>query len=343
MNLTNLIDQMIEEEPMTIDSVGSIPQSGDEMWIGSSSEGATKGLRKLKKGKRKFTNFKDYINSLMEEGSTSINVTAKDVQKVFGETAYSVGDENYKIKFYRKGNTNIFGKMFFVGENGFAIRANKEEGSSNSIDSISIWNNWKPTIVNEDLFFSIRPEGEINTSKTEIKKGLELAKQVYKNREPKAIDLNSLKVKKDGRDAKKEFEAEVQKSGEKIINYTKLLDIADQMGYNIEKPEDKNLEVSVDVPMKVPSQEQWIPYSHEKKFFEDDQKMIENDELAINAINIQSLVTSKLSAQNCLNFFDNLFRQGIIGNLSIDSVIFASKIIDSKHPNWLKILTPKLK
>ena len=55
MNLSNLIDKMIQEEPMTVDSVGSIPQSGDEMWSGSSTEGATAGLRKLKKGKKKYT------------------------------------------------------------------------------------------------------------------------------------------------------------------------------------------------------------------------------------------------------------------------------------------------
>ena len=45
--------------------------------------------------------------------------------------------------------------------------------------------------------------------------------------------------------------------------------------------------------------------------------MIEDGELAINAINIQSLVSSKLAAENLLNFFDNLNRQGLIENLSI--------------------------
>ena len=343
MNLSNLIDKMIQEEPMTVDSVGSIPQSGDEMWSGSSTEGATAGLRKLKKGKKKYTNFKDYITSVMEDSSTSISVSPKDIEKVFGETAYSFGDQNYKIKFYRKGNANIYGKMFFIGTDGFTIRLNKEEGSENQFDSISIWNKWKPTIVNNDLNFSVRPEGEIATTSLDLKQALELAQRVYKNKEPKTIDLQKLKVQKNGKDAKKEFEDEVQNSGETIINYTKLLDIADKKGYTIEEPEDKNLEVSVETPMEVPKQEQWIAHSFEKKMFEDDQKMIEDGELVINAINIQSLVSSKLAAENLLNFFDNLNRQGLIDNLSIDSVVFAAKVVDSKHPNWLKILTPKLK
>ena len=71
--------------------------------------------------------------------------------------------------------------------------------------------------------------------------------------------------------------------------------------------------------------------------------MIIDGELSINAINIQSFVNTKMAAEKLLNYFDNLNKENLIDDLSIESVLFAAKVVNSKHPNWLNLLIPKLR
>ena len=60
--------------------------------------------------------------------------------------------------------------MFFVGNNKFAMRFNKEPKSKNEIDSISFWNKWSTEIVNEDLNFSITPDADVITDDLSLEK-----------------------------------------------------------------------------------------------------------------------------------------------------------------------------
>ena len=50
-----------------------------------------------------------------------------------------------------------------------------------------------------------------------------------------------------------------------------------------------------------------------------------------------------MAAEKLLNYFDNLNKENLIDDLSIESVLFAAKVVNSKHPNWLNLLIPKLK
>jgi len=54
-------------------------------------------------------------------------------------------------------------------------------------------------------------------------------------------------------------------------------------------------------------------------------------------------IFSTLFGRSLLNYFDNLNKENLIDDLSIESVLFAAKVVNSKHPNWLNLLIPKLR
>jgi hypothetical protein len=62
----------------------------------------------------------------------------------------------------------------------------------------------------------------------------------------------------------------------------------------------------------------------------------------LTAVNIQAFTKNSTYAEELLQFFDSLFKDKLINNLSFESVLFASKIRETNHPNWINLLTPKM-
>lgn len=355
--------------PMTTDTTGSLGQSAEDVFvnkdIGTSPiiDRIDRGIpqyadyfttrRKKKKGKTKMLSFKSFIDymsqNLKEETAAktpsefSKLVKISDVKKVFKDEVYPLGDEDYVVKIYSKNQAYSYGKMYFIGDNGFAIRLNKRMNSENIVDSVSIWNSWRTEISNKDLNFNVKPDAILLTYGLSVQKCIEVAYSVYKNKEPKIINLNQISIEKDNKNANKEFNDILKEKGKEELNFTELLDIANEMGYDVKEPGDGSLKVSLVVPMQIPSEEYVIPYKTEYKIFGENQKLVDDSGLMINPVNVQSFVSSKVSAENLLNYLNNLYKENLINNLSAESVIFAAKVIESGHPNWLKLLTPKLK
>ena len=346
--LTELVDLYVEEDggPMTTASVGSVGQSENDVFtvLATSQKRKKKdyktfmsliaGGRTIEEKKEKETTPPKFASSI----SNSV------VRKVFGEhEVYNFDDDSYVVKFYRKNKAHAYGKMYFIGNKGYAIRLNRKLDSKNDVDSVSIWNKWTVKIANNDLDFGVKPDGDIITTGLTVERALELAKQVGENRDTKLVKLKNVRIEKDSKEASKQFTADLKERGKEVVDYMELLDIADDLGYNVIEPGDGSLDITLNVPMEIPDKEYLIPYESEYGNFTGNQKMITDGELSINAINIQSFVDTKMAAEKLLNYFDNLNKEKLIDDLSIESVLFAAKVVNSKHPNWLNLLIPKLK
>jgi len=345
--LTELVDLYVEEDggPMTTASVGSVGQSENDVFtvLATSQKRKKKDYktfmsliagRTIEEKKEKETTPPKFASSI----SNSV------VRKVFGEhEVYNFDDDSYVVKFYRKNKAHAYGKMYFIGNKGYAIRLNRKLDSKNDVDSVSIWNKWTVKIANNDLDFGVKPDGDIITTGLTVERALELAKQVGENRDTKLVKLKNVRIEKDSKEASKQFTADLKERGKEVVDYMELLDIADDLGYNVIEPGDGSLDITLNVPMEIPDKEYLIPYESEYGNFTGNQKMITDGELSINAINIQSFVDTKMAAEKLLNYFDNLNKEKLIDDLSIESVLFAAKVVNSKHPNWLNLLIPKLK
>ena len=73
----------------------------------------------------------------------------------------------------------------------------------------------------------------------------------------------------------------------------------------------------------------------------DSDKFVEDGKLKLTSVNIQNFVSSSQYAEELLEFFRSLFKDNLINKLSFEAIVFASKVRESKHPNWLKVLVPK--
>ena len=71
-------------------------------------------------------------------------------------------------------------------------------------------------------------------------------------------------------------------------------------------------------------------------------KFVENNKLLLTPVNIQNFVKNVQDAEELLEFFRSLFKDNLINNLSFEAIVFASKVIKSKHPEWLKLLVPRM-
>lgn len=339
--------------PMTTDTTG-VPTSGDDAFISSTWNpsllgGATKGYfyDRKKKKKRKGTpkSFMDFMLEAKEKenpmdfaSSFSIN----KIKEIVGENVYKVGDNNYTIKFFRKNGVSGFGKMFFIGEEGFAVRFNRYKNSENDVDSISFWNKWRITINEEDLNFGITPDADLITDGLSREKCFELVLDIFKNRNPKSLILKNIKIEKNGKSANKEFEDELKENEKTEISYTELLDFAKEKGYNVVEPGEGSLNIKVLVPMKIPEEEYIVPHENEYNKIKSGENLVKNNKLLLTAVNIQTFVSKANYAEEVLQFFDSLFKDGLINNLTFDSVLFVSKIRESQHPNWINLVTPKM-
>ena len=358
--LTELVDLYVEEDgggPMTTSSVGSVGQSEADVFTVPKSVSYPDHKEPATSEKRKKKDYKSFmsliagnsrINEKKEKETTppkfASSISNSVVKKVFGDhEVYNFDDDSYVVKFYRKNKAHTYGKMYFIGNQGYAIRLNRKLDSKNDVDSVSIWNKWTVKIANNDLDFGVKPDGDIITTGLTVERALELAKQVGENRDTKLVKLKNVRIEKDSKEASKQFTADLKERGKEVVDYMELLDIADDLGYNVIEPGDGSLDITLNVPMEIPDKEYLIPYESEYGNFTGNQKMITDGELSINAINIQSFVNTKMAAEKLLNYFDNLNKEKLIDDLSIESVIFAAKVVNSKHPNWLNLLIPKLR
>jgi hypothetical protein len=346
--------------PNTVAAAG-LPTSGDDAFKGatySNLEGATTGyyydFSKKKKKKRKLKkSFLDYMlpsgkasSFVKEEKSFTVdfamNINKEELSKLFGESIYEFGENKYTVKFYRKGENYRFGKMFFVGNNGFCMRFNKAKNSKNKIDSISFWNKWSTEIINQDLNFSITPDADVITDGLSLEKCFEVAKQIFKNRKPRFVKIENIRIEKRGKVANKEFEKELGESGKKSISFTELLDFALNNGYTVKEPSDGSLDINLIVPMKIPNKEYVMPHHNEYKKTMDVEKFVDDGKLLLTPVNVQNFVSNAQHAEEILEFIRSLFKDNLINNLSFEAIVFASKVRKSNHPNWLKLLVPKM-
>ena len=341
--------------PLSVTSVG-LPQTGKDAFRGktySNLEGATKGYAydHSSKKKKKWKLGKSFMDHVLRKGKIvedtgspidfAMEISAKKLSELFGEPVYEFGSKTYTVKYYRKGDQYAYGKMFFVGNNSFAMRFNKAEGSKNEVDSISFWSNWSTEIINDDLNFSITPDADVITENLTLDKCFAIAKQIFKNQKPKFLKIENIAIEKKGKPANKEFEKELNEKGKKSISYAELLDFADQNKYTIKDPSDGVLNISLIVPMKMSSKEHVIPHKSEYAKSMDTDKFVEDGKLRLTSVNIQNFVTNTQHAEEILEFFRSLFKDNLINKLSFEAIVFASKVRESKHPNWLKVLVPK--
>ena len=341
--------------PLSVASVG-LPQTGKDAFRGktySNLEGATKGYAydHSSKKKKKWKLGKSFMDHVLRKGKIvedtgspidfAMEISAKKLSELFGEPVYEFGSKTYTVKYYRKGDQYAYGKMFFVGNNSFAMRFNKAEGSKNEVDSISFWSNWSTEIINDDLNFSITPDADVITENLTLDKCFAIAKQIFKNQKPKFLKIENIAIEKKGKPANKEFEKELNEKGKKSISYAELLDFADQNKYTIKDPSDGVLNISLIVPMKMSSKEHVIPHKSEYAKSMDTDKFVEDGKLRLTSVNIQNFVTNTQHAEEILEFFRSLFKDNLINKLSFEAIVFASKVRESKHPNWLKVLVPK--
>lgn len=345
--------EIIEEEPMTVASTG-LPTSGDDAFVGktdSNLEGATTGYhykKKKKKDRKKIKrSFLDYITEednekKSDDGTESLKIDIEDLKQIFGEPIYGFGKTPYLVKFYRKNKNYMYGKMFFVGNNNFAMRFNKKKGSKNEVDSISFWNKWSTELVNDDLNFSITPDADVITEGLALEKCFEIAKQIFKNRKPRLVKLENITIEKGGKKANKQFEAQLKEEGKTSISFTELLDFALNNGYNVKEPGDGSLDINLIVPMKIPNKEYLLPNETEYKKAMNVDKFVDNNKLLLTPVNIQNFVSNIQQAEEILEVFKSLFKDNLINNLSFEAILFASKVRQSNHPYWLKLLIPKM-
>lgn len=340
--------------PLTVASVG-LPQTGKDAFRGktySNLEGATKGYAydhssKKKKKWKLGKSFMDHVlrrGKIVEESSPidfAMEISVKKLAELFGEPVYEFGSKTYTVKYYRKGDQYAYGKMFFIGNESFALRFNKAEGSKNEVDSISFWSAWSTEIINDDLNFSITPDADVITEGLSLDKCFAIAKQIFKNQKAKFLKIENIKIEKKGKPANKEFEKELSEKGKKSVSFTELLDFADQNGYNVVEPSDGSLNISLVVPMKMAKKEHVIPHKSEYSKSMDSDKFVEDGKLKLTSVNIQNFVSSSQYAEELLEFFRSLFKDNLINKLSFEAIVFASKVRESKHPNWLKVLVPK--
>ena len=353
--LNDFLDEDSDGAPMTTSSVG-VPQTGDDAFVGrtySNLEGATKGYayNHSSKKKKKWKLGKSFMDHILQKGKIvedtgspidfAMEISAKQLSELFGEPVYEFGSKTYTVKYYRKGDQYAYGKMFFVGNNSFAMRFNKAEGSKNEIDSISFWSNWSTEIINDDLNFSITPDADVITESLTLDKCFAIAKQIFKNQKPKFLKIENIAIEKKGKPANKEFEKELNEKGKKSISYAELLDFADQNGYNVVEPSDGSLNISLVVPMKMAKKEHVIPHKTEYSKSMDSDKFVDDGKLKLTSVNIQNFVSNTQYAEELLEFFRSLFKDNLINKLSFEAIVFASKVRESKHPNWLKVLVPK--
>ena len=357
----NLLDEFtkVEEDsdgaPLTTSSVG-LPQTGDDAFIGktySNLEGATKGYAydHSSKKKKKWKLGKSFMDHILKRGSIAedaespidfaLEINAKELSELFGEPVYDFGSKKYTVKYYRKGEQYAFGKMFFVGPESFAMRFNKIKGSKNEVDSISFWSNYSTEIINDDLNFSTTPDSDVITDGLSLDKCFSVAKQIFKNQKPKLLKIENIKIEKKGKPANKEFEKELSAQGKNAISFAELLDFAQKSGYNVTEPSDGSLNINLVVPMKMVKKEHVIPHEVEYRKSMDSDKFVEDGKLRLTSVNIQNFVSNTQYAEELLEFFRSLFKDNLINKLSFEAIVFASKIRESKHPNWLKILVPK--
>ena len=344
--------------PMTVASTG-LPTSGEDAFKGttySNLEGATSGyyydFSKKKKKKRKLKkSFLDYMigdatSNIKEEKESpmdfAMSINRDQLEKLFGESVYEFGENKYTVKFYRKGENYSYGKMFFVGNNEFAMRFNKKENSKNEIDSISFWNKWTTEIINQDLNFSITPDADVITEGLSLEKCFEISKQIFKNRKPRFVKIDNIRIEKKGKQANKEFEKDLGENGKKSVSFTELLDFALDNGYTVKEPADGSLDINLVVPMKIPNKEYVIPHQNEYKKTMDVDKFVSDGKLLLTPVNVQNFVSNVQHAEEILEFFRSLFKDNLINNLSFEAIVFASKVRKSNHPNWLKLLVPKM-
>lgn len=338
--------------PMTTASTG-IPTSGDDSFISSTWNpsllgGATKGYfyDRKKKKKRKGTpkSFMDFMLEDKEENPMdyALSFSKNSIKNVVNENVYGVGDKNYTIKFFRKSGQSGVGKMFFIGDDGFAVRFNRLKNSKNDIDSISFWNKWRVTINEEDLNFGTTPDADLITDGLSREKCYQLVSDILQNRNPKSLILKNIKIEKNGKDANKEFEDELKENDKNEISYTELLDFAKEKGYNVVEPGDGSLNIKVLVPMKIPEEEYIVPHETEYNKIKTGENLVKNNKLLLTAVNIQAFLKNASYAEEILQFFDSLFKDNLINNLTFDSVLFVSKIRESNHPNWINLVTPKM-
>lgn len=343
--------------PMTSGTTG-LPTSGEDTFRRTSYlEGGVSGYyydpnkKRKKKRKKLKKSFLDYMigdgSSYVKEDKDSpidfaMSINEEDLSELFGESVYEFGENTYTVKYYRKGENYSYGKMFFVGNNKFAMRFNKKPKSKNEIDSISFWNKWSTEIVNEDLNFSITPDADVITDDLSLEKCYEIAKQIFKNRKPRFVKIDNIKIEKGGKPANKEFQEELGEDGKKSVSFTELLDFARQKGYTVKEPGDGSLDINLVVPMKIPNKEFIIPHESEYKKTMDVDKFVENNKLLLTPVNIQNFVKNVQDAEELLEFFRSLFKDNLINNLSFEAIVFASKVIKSKHPEWLKLLVPRM-
>lgn len=357
----NLLDEFtkVEEDsegaPLTTSSVG-LPQTGNDAFIGktySNLEGATKGYAydHSSKKKKKWKLGKSFMDHILKKGSIAedaespidfaLEINAKELGELFGESVYDFGSKKYTVKYYRKGEQYAYGKMFFVGNESFAMRFNKIKGSKNEVDSISFWSNYSTEIINDDLNFSTTPDSDVITEGLSLDKCFSIAKQIFKNQKPKLLKIENIKIEKKGKPANKEFEKELSAQGKNAISFAELLDFAQKNGYNITEPSDGSLNIHLVVPMKMVKKEHVIPHEVEYRKSMDNDKFVEDGKLRLTSVNIQNFVSNTQYAEELLEFFRSLFKDNLINKLSFEAIVFASKIRESKHPNWLKILVPK--
>lgn len=343
----------IEEDTIGTGDIGGADLTTDARPAASPLEGGTKGYHvKKKKNKIKRTpllvrGFLDHmleakeVSDALEFGSSFPESTLKEI---LSKEFYRVGDQKYTIPFFRRNGQSGFGKMYFVGSDGFALRFNrlKTNKEGKGIDTISFWNKWRTTVIEEDLNFGQTPDADVITEGMPIESVFQIAEDIYKNRSPKTLILKNLSIEKNGKPANNEFEKELADAEKTSISYIELLDFAKEKGYNITDAEDESLKINVQVPMKIPNEEYIVPHKTEYAKDNSGDDLVKNGKLMLTAVSIQAFTKNSTYAEELLQFFDSLFKDKLINNLSFESVLFASKIRETNHPNWINLLTPKM-
>lgn len=320
-----VIQKFLSEDVMTAGSVGELGQDASELFV--------KPKKKKKKKKKK-------ILESVQPSTFAAQFDVDKLKKVFKKPVYSFGDTRYAMQFFQD-SVSFVGKLFFVGDDGFAIRFNKKRGNdSEMIDSISIWANWQMELKSHDLMMPSRPDGELNVKGIDLEKCIDIASQIFNNVSVDKVNLKSFSVENDGINKNDEFLEMI--GNKKEISYDDMLDIVRENDLTVTHSESTKLDLKVVLPIKISPEEIVVPYQTEYKRFHEGEKLVDNGKILINSINMQSMLSNKIHLTEILEFFNNLHEQSLIDNLSVPAVIFSAKVIESKHKNWLKLVTPKL-
>lgn len=76
---------------------------------------------------------------------------------------------------------------------------------------------------------------DVITEGLSLEKCFEISKQIFKNRKPRFVKIDNIRIEKKGKQANKEFEKDLGENGKKSVSFTELLDFALNNGYTVKE------------------------------------------------------------------------------------------------------------